>query len=71
MLGRKHEIAQLQSDFYRNQFRKTLRWLMVALLIMFALIGIIFYFILASPPQSYYGNTTDGKILPMPGVKSG
>ena len=66
----KHEIARLQSDFYRDQYRK-IRWLMGSVIIMFLLIAAIFYSILALPPQAYYGNTTDGKILPMPGVKSG
>jgi hypothetical protein len=71
MLGQKHEIARLQSDFYRNQFRKILRWLMMSIFVMYALIAAIFYFILVAPPQSYYGNTTDGKILRMPGAKNG
>jgi intracellular multiplication protein IcmL len=71
MLGQRHQIARLQSDFYRDQFRKILRWLMVTVFIMFALIFVIFYLILVQPPQKFYGNTTDGRILPMPGVKSG
>ena len=71
MLGRKHQIARFQSNFYRDQFRKILRWLMAAVFIMFALIFAIFYLIFVQPPQRYYGNTTDGKILLMPGVKSG
>ena len=71
MLGRKQEIARLQSDFYRDQYRKILRWILTSIIIMFALITAIFYFILLAPPQAYYGNTTDGKILRMPGAKNG
>jgi hypothetical protein len=71
MLGRKHQIARLQSDFYRDQYRKVLRWSMAAVFVMFALIFTIFYLILVQAPQAYYGNTTEGKILRMPGVKSG
>lgn len=66
MLGARHEIARLQSDFYRDQFRKMLRWLVISLVITFLLIGAIIYKILNRPPQSYYANTTDGKILAMP-----
>ncbi len=66
MIGARHEIARLQSDFYRDQFRKILHWLMMSLIIIFLLIGAIIYKILDRPPQGYYANTTNGKILPMP-----
>ena len=66
MLGRRSENARLQSDFYRDQYRKMLRWLIVAIFIMFILIGTIIYEILFAPEQQYYANTTDGKILLMP-----
>lgn len=71
MLGARHEIARLQSDFYRDQFRKMLRWLMYSIVIIFVLIAAIIYLILVQPPESYYGNTTEGKILVMPGAKVG
>lgn len=66
MLGPRHEIARLQSDFYRDQFRKILRWLLYSVFVMFALIAGIIYLILFQPAQRYYANTTEGKILPMP-----
>ena len=66
MLGRRHESARLYSDFYRDQFRKILRWLMVSVFIMFILIAGIIYLILFHPAQQYYANTTEGKILLMP-----
>lgn len=66
MLARQHELAWLQSDFYRNQFRKVLRWLIVVTFIMFLLIGSIIYVILIQPSPKYYANTSEGRILPMP-----
>ena len=66
MLGPRHEIARLQSDFYRDQFRKVLRWLIMSIIIMFLLIAVIIYVILWQPYQQYYANTTEGKILSMP-----
>ena len=66
MLGARHEIARLQSDFYRDQFRKILRWILYSLLISFLLIAAIIYLILFQPKQTYFSNTTDGKILAMP-----
>lgn len=71
MFGPRHELARLQSDFYRDQYRKTLRWLFVLVVIMFVFIAGIIYFVLVKPSRSYYGNTTEGKILLMPGTKSG
>ena len=69
MQGRRHEIARLQSDFYRDQFRKVLRWLIVSLVIIFALLALIIYFIFFQPAMHYYANTSDGKILNMPQPK--
>lgn len=66
MIGRRSEIARLQSDFYRDQFRRMLRWLFVSMLVMLGLILAIIYSILVQPKQSYYANTTEGRIMLMP-----
>lgn len=71
MLGRRHEIARLQSDFYRNQFHRLLKWLLVAGGFIILLILIIIYFILFQKPQKYYANTTDGKILELVNYQTG
>lgn len=66
MQGRRHEIAWLQSDFYRDQYRKMLRWLLYSVLIIFALLLVVFYLILFEPSSPYYANTASGRILDMP-----
>lgn len=66
MIGSRSEIPRLQSDFYRDQFRKVVRWLMAAVVLMFVLIAIIIYCILVQPSQDYYANTVEGRILNMP-----
>jgi len=66
MLARKHENARLQSLFYRDQYRRTLNLLIVAMIIMFLLIGGILYLVLFNPDPNYYANTTNGIILAMP-----
>jgi hypothetical protein len=73
MLGRRSEIARLQSDFYRDKFRKTLRWLLFSVLAMYLLVAAIVYVILFQPQQYYYANTTDGEVIsmPMPIVQTG
>ena len=69
MLGPRHEIARLQSDLYRDQYSRILRWVITAVLLILVLIAAIFYLILFKPTQYYYANTTDGKILEMPNQK--
>ena len=69
MLGQRHEIARLQSDFYRDQFRKILRWLVIAVFTILILVSAIIYLILFHPADRYYANTVDGIILAMPNPK--
>jgi len=67
MLGSRQEIARLNSDFYRDQFHKILRGVMVSVMIIFLLIAALTYVIFFYQPSlQYYANTTDGKILNMP-----
>ncbi|OGT38596.1 MAG: hypothetical protein A3F12_06900 [Gammaproteobacteria bacterium RIFCSPHIGHO2_12_FULL_38_14] len=63
MLGSRHEKASFQSDFYRDQFRKLLRWLIVAIVVIFILIAAIIYFVLFAPPEPYYISTTEGRVI--------
>ena len=67
MLGPRYQIARLQSDFYRDQFRRIVRWLVVELLLMMLFVSLIVYQVLFPPEQQYYANTTDGRVLPMIG----
>lgn len=66
MRGPRHESARLQSDFFRVQFHKMMRWLLVSLFILFILLSATIYLIFFQPKVSYYANTIDGKILNMP-----
>jgi len=63
MLGRHQEVPRLQSDFYRDAYRKTLRWIIVSIGIIFLLLLGIIYLIFFQPPQNYYANTLEGKII--------
>ena len=66
MFARRAESAWLQSDFYREQFYRMLRWLVALLVIMFILIILIIYTLFSQPASHYYANTLEGQILPMP-----
>lgn len=66
MQAHRHEIARMQSDFYRDQFRKTLRKMVRLIVVIFVLIAAIAYLIFTQTAPAYYANTTDGMILAMP-----
>ncbi|TAK77213.1 MAG: hypothetical protein EPO11_02890 [Gammaproteobacteria bacterium] len=66
MIAPRQDIARLQSDFYRIQFHRLLRWLMVSFFLMFLLIAAVIYLVLNHPAPEYYANTTEGRILAMP-----
>jgi hypothetical protein len=66
MISDRKDIPRLQSDFFRDQFHKMLRWLIVSVFIIFILIALILFFLLAQPRQYYYANTSEGRILDMP-----
>ncbi len=66
MISRRGDNARLQSDFYRDQFRRMLRWLMASMMLMILLVLAIIYSILIQPHQDYYANTSEGRIMNMP-----
>jgi hypothetical protein len=65
MFADRRQVAQLQSDFYRNQYHRIIRWLIVAIVTIFILIIGILYIILSHPTRQYYASTSEGRILPM------
>ncbi len=65
MIGRKHELARLQSDFYRDCYYRTLRRIILSVLVILFLILAIVYYILFTIPPVYYGTATSGQIIPM------
>jgi hypothetical protein len=65
MIGQRHELARLQSDFYRDKYRRVLRALFISICIMILLIGIIIYQVLFIAPPEFYATTTGGQIIPM------
>lgn len=72
MLAERRDNARLQSDFYRDQFRQFLRWLIAVVFVILLLITVIAYLIIFGLPRQYYASTTEGKIMqmPMPHVSS-
>ncbi len=65
MIGRKYELARLQSDFYRDNYYKILRSVMVSVVVIFLLIVAILYYVVFTVPSQYYGSATSGQIIPM------
>jgi TM2 domain-containing membrane protein YozV len=63
MMGQRHELPRLQSDFYRDKYRNILRALLVSFLIIVILICWIIYLVLFREPAQYYATTIEGKII--------
>lgn len=65
MIGKRHELARLQSDFYRDNYYKLLRRLTIAIVIMILLILVMIYLVVTVPSRQYYATTSTGQIIPM------
>ena len=65
MIGGREKKARYASDFYRDNYHRMLRWLLITSFLMLVLIGAIIYFILFAPTSKYYATTTQGQIIPM------
>jgi hypothetical protein len=63
MIGDRHEIPRFQSDFYRDNYRKMVRWIFTSVLIMLFLILAIIYFELFVPSTKYYASTVTGQLI--------
>jgi hypothetical protein len=66
MIAPRHEIPRLQSNFYRDQFRKIIKWVLVCTVVNIIFVGIVIYYVFITPPRVYYANTIAGKIMNMP-----
>ena len=65
MIGKRYEQPKFYSDFYRNQYHKMLRRLMVlSVFILFLTLGVMYYLFYPEAPK-YYASTTTGQIIPM------
>ncbi len=63
MIGDRHEMPRYQSDFYRENYNKIVRWLFVSALMMLFLILVIIYFEIFVPTTKYYASTTTGQLI--------
>lgn len=59
------ENARLQSDFYRDNYYKILKGILLALIVIMLLVLAIIYFVVFTAPPQYYGTATSGQIIPM------
>ena len=57
------ELVRLRNNFYRDNYRKAVKWLLFFLSVIVALIGVIFYQVSHMPPHDAYATTADGRIV--------
>jgi hypothetical protein len=63
MIGQRHQLARLQSDFYRDCFYKALNWLIIEIVIMLILTACIIYHVVVHPAQHYYAAALGGQLM--------
>jgi hypothetical protein len=69
MIGKKNEIARMQSDFYRDAYKKILSWLLAEVVIMLMLIAVIIYYVFFPAPPQYYATSSAGQLIALAPVK--
>ncbi len=69
MIGERHTIARLQSDFYRDSYHKVLNGVFIEIFVLLILILAILYHIIVHPPQPFYASTLEGQILTLTPAK--
>jgi hypothetical protein len=65
VIGQRHEVPRLQSDFYKDCYYKILNWLLASIAIMLVLIAAIIYYAFFQPKSGYYATTTTGSVIPL------
>jgi hypothetical protein len=63
MIATRAETPHYQSIFFRNNYHRVLRWLILEAIIILGLIAVILYYIFFRPPTNYYVTTTSGQVI--------
>jgi hypothetical protein len=63
MIGRKYELVDRHSDFYRDYYYKLLRGIGVLSVVLLLLIVAIIYQVFFTASPSYYGSAASGQII--------
>jgi len=62
VISKRYERVWFQSDFYRDCYHKTLRWVIFSVAVILFLILLNIYFILFPGTRQYYVSTTKGQL---------
>ena len=65
MIGKRYEQPKFYSNFYRDQYHKMLRRLMILSVFILLLTLTVIYYIFNPEAPHYYASTTTGQIIPM------
>lgn len=63
MIDEALERARLRSNYYRDNFRRCVRLLLLNLFIIFVLLAIVYYQLISRPTPPDYISTADGRIV--------
>jgi hypothetical protein len=65
MSAERYNMPSFQSDFFRDQFRKFLRWILVEMVVILGLLSAIAYYVFFQPSPHYFVTTTTGMTYPL------
>lgn len=65
MAGDALELVRLRNNFYRDNYRKVVGALLVALIAIVALVGAVVYLVMNRPSPTYFATTDSGRIIPL------
>ena len=69
MIGKRYEQPKFYSNFYRDQYYKMLRRLMILSVLILCLTLALIYYLLYPEAPHYYASTTTGQIISMTSTK--
>lgn len=65
MIGKGQQLARLQSNLYRDWYRRLLNWLVFSTVVMLILVLAIMYYVFFPMPRNYYATTSGGQVIPL------
>ncbi len=64
------ESERIRNHFYRDNYRRLIKILLLCLFVIVMLVGVIFYLVMTIPSETYYASTEDGRVIPLKSYES-
>lgn len=71
MISEQLDLLKQQKNYYRNNFRRFVRFLLIGIFIILGLIGVILFKFFTLPTPYYYATSFDGQLTQLMPVSRG